>query len=76
MKRVYRRIDESVPGTLIMFEYVADFFCWADGVVPTPKAIMEHLGVSRATAYRYWRAYQTLLEKYGSLKFERKRRAG
>ena len=68
-------IPENAQGAGIALEFVIEFLRWADGVVPEPVEIMDRFGVSRATAYRYQLAYRTMLEKYGSLKFERKRRA-
>lgn len=67
-------IPENAQGTAIALEFVIEFLRWANGTLPTPAAIMDRFGVSRATAYRYQLAYRTMLEKHGSLKFERKRR--
>lgn len=67
-------IPENAQGAGIALEFVIEFLRWADGVVPDPAAIMDRFGVCRATAYRYRLAYRTMLEKYGSLKFERSRK--
>lgn len=67
-------IPENAQGSAIALEFVIEFLRWANGTLPTPAAIMDRFDVSRATAYRYRLAYRTALEKYGSLKFERKRR--
>lgn len=64
-------IPEHAQGARIALEFVAEFLLWANGTTPTPAAIQTRFGVSRATAYRYRLAYQSLLEKHGSLKFER-----
>ena len=64
-------IPENAQGAAIAMEFVIEFLLWADGAAPDPISIMGRFGTSRATAYRYRRAYQTVLEKYGSLKFER-----
>lgn len=66
-------IPENAQGAGIALEFVIEFLRWADGTVPDPAAIMDRFGVSRATAYRYQLAYRTMLEKHGSLKFERSR---
>lgn len=67
-------IPEDAQGAGIALEFVIEFLRWADNTVPTPAEIMGRFGVSRATAYRYRLAYRTMLEKYGSLKFERSRK--
>lgn len=76
MIRVATGIPENAQGASTSLEFVIEFLLWTDGVVPKPIQIMDRFGVSRATAYRYQLAYRTMLKKYGSLKFERKRLAG
>lgn len=65
-------IPQHAHGATIAMDAVIEFLRWADGTLPTAPKIMTRFGVSRATAYRYRLAYQTQMEKYGSLKFARK----
>lgn len=65
------RIPDKNYGCCIVMEFFVDFLVWADGAIPSAKAIARHLGVSRATSYRYRAALCRLHEKHGALKFER-----
>ena len=67
------RIPDTSRGCCFIIEFFVDFLVWADGKVPSAQAIASHLGVSRATSYRYHAALRRLHEKHGALKFERAR---
>lgn len=67
------RIPGTSYGCCFVMEFVVDFLVWADGKVPSAQVIASHLGVSRATGYRYRSALCRLHEKHGALKFERAR---
>lgn len=47
-------------GMVSSFEFAIRFIDWADalGAALTPERIVERWECSRATSYRWWRAYQ------------------
>lgn len=53
------------PGIRDAFELAVRFHTWAQGLTAplTPPLISNHFGVSRATAYRWRRAYQAAVGK-------------
>lgn len=74
MNKVSARIPQGCHGATVVLDFAIEFLQWADGKVPAWQDIANRFQVSRATAYRYRKAFSNELEKYGSLKFERAHR--
>jgi len=54
---------KNTQGVIDSFEFTLNFLAWCDGRAPFIHDMMNHFGVSRATAYRYRAAYQIWAEK-------------
>lgn len=57
-----KALERRMPGTSLMVETMR-FFIWMDGLhaIPRPERIQARFGVSRATAYRWLRAWRDAL---------------